>query len=212
MAVNVKCNFIFFYNHTSCAYNFFDCWIYGAKGSDKMVFLLSQLETIIDSPDILPYISLICPPKDFISKEESAIQKFDLEDFRFKHKIQNSKYKLFSYFFKNREKVISAKELCLYMWGQYSEQKLESLYSYISILRKIISKESTCLMDIERVGRECYIFKISVPALKSKDEKSAVDFFTFTQKSTRSNFTFSKVSRGYLREHQRYFPLEDSEM
>jgi len=142
-----------------------------------------DLESVMVQQDILPYVSLVCPPKKILGREEREVRLFNIERFREKYSVQPSKYKLLHYFYQNRGVVLDAKRLCLFMWNEYSYQKKETLFSYICYLRKLFRKENSYCLRIINEGRYGYVFRITCPKFRCEKNETAYDYIRPNLKS-----------------------------
>ena len=138
--------------------------------------LFRELESVMLQHDILPCISLVCPPQKIRGSEEMELGHFSIELFREKYSVQPAKYKLLCYFYKNRGMLLDTKKICLFMWNEYSYAKRETLFSYICYLRKLFRKESRYCLRIINEGRHGYIFRISCPKFRAEVEETASDY------------------------------------
>lgn len=165
--------YIFYNNPYCCKNNFKDVWCEGIKDNmakngfidkggpvleESLIRLLSDLEEIISGEDVLPYVSLVCPPKNIF---ETRKEMFDPYSFKRRHSLTPLKFKLLMHFFNNKGLSLSEKDLCLFMWNEYSPQKISTLYSYICVLRKALQKETLVCARIEREEPRCYSFTLS---------------------------------------------------
>ena len=149
--------------------------------------LFEDLESVMIQKDILPCISLVCPPQKVTNREEREIKAFDIERFREKHSVQPAKFKLLHYFYKNKDLALDAERLCLFMWDEYSMQKKGTLFSYISYLRKVFNKESDYCLRIISNGKSRYVFRISCPKFRLEGKETASDYI---RPSAKSSFDF----------------------
>ena len=118
---------------------------------EKYTGVFTEIQEIVSSDELNPYISCICRPLPCSSQGD-----FDLCAFRKKHSMILSRFKLFKYFFENLDKILSVKEICSHLWGIVKEEKKKTLYTYIYYLRKIFEKEEVFNFSLEREGTESY--------------------------------------------------------
>ena len=129
--------------------------------------LLTMIAALIDSPQLNPYISLVNKPLSLQEERAKDVShSFDLTAFRLNNHIQASRYKLFCYLYQHRDTPLTAKDICLFMWNDYSPKKLRTLYTYIHELRILCTKEKSCTIKIELVSKETY--RLLVIASKSE--------------------------------------------
>ncbi len=118
---------------------------------DRITPLLLEFQSVINNPDVESTLSLICPPKT--DEKIKDMSSFSLQDFKFKYEIQDSKFQVFEYLFRHRNTAVSVEELCIHLWKEKSKSKINTLYSYISVLKEV------CLMDTDFYLRICRISK-----------------------------------------------------
>ena len=152
--------------------------------------LFRDLESVMLQPDVLPCVSIVCPPKKILGREEVELGHFSIELFREKHSVQPAKYKLLCYFYKNRGLLLDTKKICLFMWNEYSYAKRETLFSYICYLRKLFRKENKYCLRIINEGRHGYIFRISCPKFRAEVEEVASDYL---RSDSKNSFDFSSA-------------------
>lgn len=157
----------------------------------KLMPLFRDLESVMVQPDVLPCVSLVCPPQKILGREEREVRLFSIERFREKYSVQPAKYKLLNYFYQNKGFVLDTKKLCLFMWNEYSLQKKATLFSYICYLRKIFRKESNYCLRIINDGSHGYVFHISCPKFRCEREETASDYI---RPNTKSRFDFSSAA------------------
>lgn len=114
--------------------------------------VLTQIDCIISSPEISPYVRLINEVPDFPETK--------LTDFRQRNHIQDSRFKVLSYLFSHKDQEISEEDLCLYVWKEFSPKRIRVLYSYICELRKICRQDLTLRMAISRPSKQCYCLTV----------------------------------------------------
>lgn len=162
----------------------------GEFSGRNLMPLFRDLESVMLEEDVLPCVSLVCPPKKIACREERALGGFSIESFREKHSVQPSKFRLLSYFYQNRGAVLDAKRLCLFMWNEYSLQKKATLFSYICYLRKLFRRESRYCLRIISDGKNGYIFRISSPKFRIEREETASDYM---RSDSKNSFDFSST-------------------
>lgn len=118
---------------------------------DRIIPLLIEFQSVINRPDVESMLSLICPPKT--DEKVMDMSSFSLQEFKIKYAIQDSKFQVFEFFFAHRNKAVSVEELCLHLWKDKSKSKMNTLYSYISVLKE------ACLLDDDFYLRICRISK-----------------------------------------------------
>lgn len=122
--------------------------------------LFKQLQNIVNSERINPYISVICKPRTFILKNSFiSRQKFSPEQYRLQKNMPQSRYDLFMLFYRNKDIPLTSSWLCEQMWNENSLARQNALYSYIHDLRKFFSSDETKLFSIERQENSCYVFR-----------------------------------------------------
>ena len=124
----------------------------------KLMPTFLELQNILKRADVFPFINLISQAKNFV--DEIELDGFDCEAFKLKHHIQDSKYALFKYLYKNRGELLSAEYICKDLWNDVSQNKTNMLYSYISSLREIFKCEKDYKMQILRECKGKYRFII----------------------------------------------------
>lgn len=127
------------------------------KKFTELIPLLRRIEEIIESPEINPYISLLQPPLSF-NPQQSDQRKIDITRYRKRNSLSPSQFKLFEYFYKNVNRKITVKELSKIIWP-VSKRKgcnINSIYTYISRLRKAIKKDELVKIDIVRTDFASY--------------------------------------------------------
>ena len=110
--------------------------------------------------ELEPYIYLLHRPKP-CKNLDSPEEDFSLNTLKIKHHIPNSQYRLLNYFYQNRGIPVSIKSICQNLWKTYSISKRNTAYAYISFLRKILSKETSYQILLDRVEQGVYQFTIS---------------------------------------------------
>ncbi|MBQ9538777.1 MAG: helix-turn-helix domain-containing protein [Treponema sp.] len=125
----------------------------------SLIRLFSQIDDIVSAPDIQPYVRLLNEPPE-ISDEEAEDadeeKKLFLEEFRQKHNIHNSRFRVLEYLYKRLGEEVTEETICNDLWNEYSDRKTGVLYSYISELRKACSTEKSSRLLIERSGKRSY--------------------------------------------------------
>lgn len=143
-----------------------------ASPHERAVFFLSQIERGMGQ--FLPLSSIDDFWDAFVALQRAlcAVENNEtlsrsqfslLADFRAKSGIHEAKWNLLVYLFQNQHRALSNEELCIHLFGEYSENHASTLYSYISALRKAI-KEAGCPFSIERAAKKCYRLSFLPPA------------------------------------------------
>lgn len=114
--------------------------------------VLKQIDEILSSSEIVPYVKLLSPPPVFPDSELSM--------FRQRNHIQHSRFKVLAYMFKHKNQLISEETLCRHVWNDFSPHRIQALYSYISELRKICSKDTSLHIKISRPSKQCYCLTV----------------------------------------------------
>jgi len=141
--------------------------------------LFKMIQDIVNSSELNPYISVISKPLDFNNRFSNSLDNcFDIENYRKEIHIQNSRYKLFLYLYKNIGKNISAKEICNYLWNDYSEKNLKNLYTYIHDLRNAFKKERNNIFEIKHDGKEYYTLEAVSIDTTASSSKNLINYFT----------------------------------
>ena len=131
--------------------------LYDGESLRSLIPVLEKLNQIIESDDVHPYVSLLQPPLPTPGSEAEAAgghRALDLRLFRKRNRLQPGLFKLFKIFYENQQQELSLKELSKRMWGTSS--KGNTVYSYISRLRKCIKNDYLVRIDIERTAPGCY--------------------------------------------------------
>ncbi|MCR5621527.1 MAG: helix-turn-helix domain-containing protein [Treponema sp.] len=108
------------------------------KVSD-LVRLFTQIDDLVSSPDIQPYVRLLNDPLEISDEEEEEEEdrKLFLEELRKQYGIHNSRFRVLEYLYDRIGEDVMEEDICNDLWNEYSERKTGVLYSYISELRKI---------------------------------------------------------------------------
>ena len=157
----------FYYNtpHIKSYEHLSTCWYHKMKqhqlktlGGDRLFEILPVLvniEKVLTAADILPSVVLLGAILG-LSKISDSL----LENFKQMHKVQRSRFEVLSYLFAHKNQEISARDLCLYMWHEYTPQRLKILYTYVSELRRMCREDSDSHMSIARAGKQCYCLTV----------------------------------------------------
>ncbi|MCR5080823.1 MAG: helix-turn-helix domain-containing protein [Treponema sp.] len=95
----------------------------------------------------------------FLSKEEQLLL-IDTEDFRRKNKLSPARFKLFMKFYENLNVSFSEEDLCSLFWDDFSQKRVQTLYTYIHDLRIACKREEQVTILIERQCKGCYCMRI----------------------------------------------------
>ncbi len=131
--------------------------LYNAPCLESFIPLFEKINAVIEDPSVHPYISLLQPPLPLPGDEDeagTAGRKIDVRLFRKRNRLQPGLYKLFQIFYENQMKELSLAELSLHMWGTRSKQN--TVYSYISRLKKCIQSDCLVKIDILRTSTGYY--------------------------------------------------------
>ncbi len=127
-------------------------------GADRLFGLLPALvniEKVLMAADILPSVVLLGSLLGAVMPPASL-----LENFKQMHKVQRSRFEVLSYLFAHKNQEIPERELCLYIWHEYTPQRVKALYSYVSDLRRMCREEKDGRMSIARAGKKCYCLTV----------------------------------------------------
>ena len=131
--------------------------VYNCANLDTFDAIFAKINDAIEDPSIKPYISLLQPPLPVPGSEAdagTAGRQIDLRLFRKRNSLQPGLFKLFKIFYENQMQELSLKELSRQMWGKTS--KSNTVYSYISRLRKCIEQDHLVKIDITRTAPGLY--------------------------------------------------------
>ena len=67
-----------------------------------------------------------------------------------------SRFRLFEYMCGRLGEDVDADELCMELWGEWSESRRRMLYAYVHDVRAVLRKESSLGLDLRREGRGVY--------------------------------------------------------
>ncbi len=122
--------------------------------------LLKQIQNIVNSDNINPYISVICRPKVLLKEEKIITEgQFSPEQYRIQKNIPQSRFDLFMLFYKNKDIPLTAAWICEQLWGSFSVKKQNALYTYIHDLRVVFSTDESRLFSIDREDNCSYVFR-----------------------------------------------------
>ncbi|HAO29871.1 MAG TPA: hypothetical protein DCQ43_00835 [Treponema sp.] len=170
---------VIFYNHPFPQEDErIDFWCkQNASHNEDFVLLCKQINQIISSPELLPCISLINPPRDLNPAAMLPHENFNCSQFQILHSIGPVKMRLFQMLFDHLGHALTAEQLCMHVWGSYDEKKLNTLYSYIHDLRQCCRSELMYEMDIVRIGQKKYQLVFTLPHdLNIRDEQARKAF------------------------------------
>ena len=68
-----------------------------SENSEDVFRLLQEIQDIINSAQILPFVSCICPPKSLSDALDASGEKFSLEELKEKYHIQETKFQVLEY-------------------------------------------------------------------------------------------------------------------
>ncbi len=124
-----------------------------------LIRLFGEIDSVISSPDIQPYVRLLNEPPEMSDEEdegEDREKELFLEEFRERHGIQNSRFRVLKYLYDRLGEEVTEERICTDLWNEFSEQKTGILYSYISELRRICGSDRGRRFLIERSGKRSY--------------------------------------------------------
>lgn len=125
--------------------------------------ILKELQDIVNSERINPYMSVICRPKMLMTNDSFVtVQRFSPEQYRLQKNMPQSRYDLFKLFYNNRNVPLTAEWLCEQMWGSFNESRQNALYSYIHDLRKYFSTDETRLFSIDHEDNSSYVLRAAL--------------------------------------------------
>jgi len=123
-----------------------------------LIPLFKRIEDIVESPGINPYISLLQAPRSLTKPADGESRHIDISRFRKRNGLSPVMYKLFECFYKNVNREVSVKELSKAIWpvSKRNHCNINSIYTYISRLRKTIEKDKLVKIDIIRTDLASY--------------------------------------------------------
>ena len=127
-------------------------------GRNKLELLIpafALLETYLSKHEFSSYLNGICPPKIILTKSEKK-RKTALEEFAVKHRLSKSRKTLFELFLANEGSELSEEKICNLLWKEFSDKTKQTLYTYISELRKACRAEESVKIDILRKSKGIY--------------------------------------------------------
>jgi DNA-binding response OmpR family regulator len=168
--------------------------------------VLKEMQTLMNAPDLNPYISVINKPLPFqpADSRRSTPQNFDCIAFKMRHKIPQSRFKLFSYLYENCGRSLTIKNICTHLWEEYTSQKIKTLYTYIHDLRKFCREEPSVRIDIIHDGKEKYYLSISADDNVNESYspiRTATDYF---KRIPKNKIEFKTVSSEYLEKYKKH--------
>jgi hypothetical protein len=122
--------------------------------------VLDRIAEIVEDPSIRPYVSLLQPPLP-VTVDKMSDGNPDriivLPLIRRRNRMTPSLYNLFEFMYKNREDDISIDEIEKFLRRKKPGRgNRNSVYSYISRLRKCLEKDKLVKIDIIRTDTGCY--------------------------------------------------------
>lgn len=128
---------------------------------ENTIELLNRLNSLICDSKIRPHISLLQPPVPLAYKDlrqNTPYRELDLYQFRRRTGIPPSMFSLFQYMYKNRTRDFTLMELskALFKKRGRARESINSVYSYISRLKKYIEKDTESRIDIIRTSMGRY--------------------------------------------------------
>src|SRR5574344_427292 len=134
--------------------------------------VMERINSLIESQEINPFITIVNRPcKSTARRKSDQSVQFDIDSFKIKHHIQNSRYKVFRFLYDNRGKPVNARMLCEYLWKSYTPQKKHTLYAYIHDLRSAMRQETEFIIGIKRDYKEMYRLTIEIPSVGCNKQK-----------------------------------------
>lgn len=118
------------------------------------------IESYLNSEELNRYVSVINRPEIFLTPEERSLI-INLEEFRLRHRLAPSRFKVFRHLYENLGKEISGEELVCLLFGTYSPEKRKTIFSYIYDLRKACRNETSVDIRIDREYKGRYAMKIA---------------------------------------------------
>lgn len=169
---------------------------------DEVSPVLSDLNVILENPELNPCISLINKPLPFYRDEkEKALAQFDIDSFRLRHRIPESRITLFTFLYERQGTSVDSETLCRYLWNDFSKEKLQLLYAYIYDLRAACKMEKTVVVRIEHDGKKQY--RLTVTPVQTVEQRytHASDYFERTDKQ---QIVFNQVSQEYIDKYKKH--------
>lgn len=127
----------------------------GERKLELLIPAFALLESYFHKHEFSNYLCGICPPQKLLSATEKK-QKEALDRFAVNHKLPKSRKLLFEYFLMNKGKELTEEEICAALWDDCSHSSKQTLYTYISELRKACRAEESVKIDILRKGKGTY--------------------------------------------------------
>lgn len=130
-----------------------------------LIRLFTQIDEIISSPDIMPYVRLLNEPPEINDDGEEDGEEdknLFLEGLQKQYGIHNSRFRVLKYLYERIGEDVMEEDICNDLWNEYSDRKTGVLYSYISELRKLFSSPGGNgltggrRLHIERSGKRSY--------------------------------------------------------
>ncbi len=150
----------------------------------------------LEKNDINPYLSLISHPKKLLSsREEKQILDFDL--IRKKGKLLPSRLKLLELLYKNKEKSISEKTVCEFLWNRYDFQVRQYLYTYVYDIRKVLEKVYSNRVSLEKCSLGNYRLKFNDEAEDIKAENEMPKYKSIQELFNRSEQLINEFTKEF---------------
>lgn len=137
--------------------------LYEDREFHQLIPLFKRLNEVIEHPQVRPYISLLQPPRSLSAETSSAAStsvsaEIAMTNFRVRSKIPPALFSLFEYFYENRSKEISARDIAKQLFGAgfYTDIRRNCVYSYVSRLKKYMHADEMLHVDIIRSSQERY--------------------------------------------------------
>lgn len=130
---------------------------------DQLQHAFIVLQSHLRNPKLNKFFAVVRNAEPFLSKEERLLI-IDTEDFRRKNKLSPARFNLFMKFYENLNSSFTEKELCSLFWDDFSERRIQTLYTYIHDLRIACRKEKQVTIIIERQCKGCYCMRIFLDA------------------------------------------------
>lgn len=132
----------------------------GERKLELLIPAFALLESFFNKHEFSNYLKGICPPHKLLTKSEK-MQKEALEQFSVNHKLSKSRKSLFDLLLKNEGKELTEENICLSLWNDYSNNTKQTLYTYISELRKACRQEEVVKINIIRKSKGIYEMTIN---------------------------------------------------
>ncbi|MBQ0040110.1 MAG: hypothetical protein KBS64_06775 [Treponema sp.] len=127
---------------------------------ENLIPAFSLIELYFYKYQFSKYVSVISAPEEFYTKEEIK-KKVVLNEFATRHKLAKSRKELFDFFLKNEGVEVKEEDICLALWKEVSQKTKQTLYTYISEIRKACRNEHDIHIDILRISKGIYQMNVS---------------------------------------------------